>query len=1057
MKVKLTNHAKEVRRYSAIILGIGLLAGNPVNEAFAVPLRSKKMLLLEDIAVRGTIRDKTGPLPGVTVTLKADPSKKAVSNAEGNYSITVPKDGILVFSFVGYETVEQPVNGKATLNILMGESSTSLNEVVVIGYGSKQRQFLTGAVATVGSEIIESKPVTNAISALQGEVPGLTIQRSSGQPGTEGFELNVRGYSSTNGGNSPMVLIDGVSGSIDLLNPNDIESISVLKDASASIYGARAANGVIIVTTKKGKSGAPKITYNTNFASSKMTGMMESPTNLEMALMDNEANMHNGAAPMYTEDYLNRIRNNDPNPVDHPLYGGWKLFFTNTNWTEAIMEKGFQQQHNINVSGGGENSSYYLSGGFSDQQGVIKYADDGNQRYNLRLNYDYDFSKKIRLETKVSLENQRRTDLGGLGSWVLTEATFGMPNHPVYNADGQYFAQGGWGNALAQAQGAETAVYNKRNLNTNFKLSAELLKDLKLNLQTGINFTSDDNKDIAKSVPLYNWDGDLAYYTIANPGESSVAPFSAEKTYRNFTGYFQYNKSFGKHDLDIMGGASHEENDYEWFSARRDNFPSEDVWSINLGSSDNWSNGGGGDQWAISSLFSRIGYVFDNKYMLEGNLRYDGSSKFAANSRWGLFPSISAGWRISQENFFQGVDFVNDLKLRASYGQTGNQEEGVVGNYDYIQLINIGRVWPDQSYYPFGAGRPVQSAYLNGMKVSDDRTWETLINRNIGIDASMFNSKLSFSFDYFVKTNRNMLIPVTYPSVIGATPPFSNSGELKTWGFESSLGYRNKSGIFDYSVRLLMSDSQNKIVDYGGGDTYVPGLNKVREGYPVNTYFAYEFDGLIRSQQELDAYKQLGGVPEDIGIGDARFKDLNGDGVISAYGDNNDGDVRNVGSITPRYTYGLNLDTKVKNFDFGIFLQGVGKRTMFREGEYSMPWSDWWRQPARFYFGQTWNEDRPNAEMPKLSHGNIRYWNYQPSTLQKIDGAYVRLKNIQVGYTLPTSLMNKVSVSRARIYFSGQDLWEKHNVKGGWDPESNQWGFNYPFQRIYSFGLDVTF
>ena len=1048
MKIKLTNQARGVRRYSALILGISLLAGNPVCEAVAIPLKSKKVLQLEDIVVRGKISDKTGPLPGVTVTLKADPSKKAVSNGEGNYSITVPTDGILVFSFVGYETVERAVNSQATLNIEMGESSTALNEVVVIGYGSKQRQFLTGSVATVGSEVIASKPITNVVSALQGQVSGMAIQRSSGQPGTEGFDLNLRGYSSTNGGNSPLVLIDGVAGSLNLLNPDDVESITVLKDAAASIYGARAANGVLIVTTKKGKSGKPLISYSTNVATTKMTGMMKSPTNYEMALMDNEANIHNGAAPMYTEDYLNRIRNNDPNPIDHPIYGGWKLFFTNTDWIDATLEKGFQQKHNINISGGGESSSYFLSGGYSDQQGVIKNAEDNNKRYNLRLNYDYDFSKKVRLESKVSFENQRRTDLGGIGSWVLTEATFGMPNHPVYNADGQYFAQGGWGNAVAQTQGAETAVFSKRNLNSNFKLTAELLKDLKLNLQTGINFTSDNNKDIATSVPLYNWDGDLAYYTIANPTERSVSPYSSENTYRNFTGYLQYNKSFGKHDLDFMGGASHEENDLEWFSARRDNFLSEDVWSLNLGGTNNMSNNGGGDQWAISSLFSRIGYVFDNKYMLEGNLRYDGTSRFDSDSRWGLFPSISAGWRISEENFFEGVDFVNDLKLRASYGQTGNQEG--VGLYDYLQLINIGGA------YPFGAGGQVQSASLAGM-VASNRSWETLINRNIGIDVALFSSKVQFSFDYFNKTNRNLLIPVSYPSLLGSIAPFSNSGELKTWGFETSLGYKNKIGNFEYSVRALLSDSQNEVVDYGGADTYNLGLNFIREGYPLNTYFSYEFDGIIRTQQELDAYKQLQGVPSDIGIGDARFKDLNNDGTISLYGTTDDGDVRNAGSITPRYNYGLNLETKVKNFDFGVFLQGVGKRTLFREGEYSMPWTDWWRQPAQFYFGKTWNEDRPNGEYPRLSHGNIRWWNYQASTLQKINGAYVRLKNVQVGYTLPSSLMNRVSVSKARIYFSGQDLWEKHNVKGGWDPESDRWGFNYPFQRMYSFGLDVTF
>jgi hypothetical protein len=289
-----------------------------------------------------------------------------------------------------------------------------------------------------------------------------------------------------------------------------------------------------------------------------------------------------------------------------------------------------------------------------------------------------------------------------------------------------------------------------------------------------------------------------------------------------------------------------------------------------------------------------------------------------------------------------------------------------------------------------------------------------------------------------------MLIPVTYPGVLGAIAPFSNSGELKTWGFETSVGWSDKIGNVRYSAKIILSDAQSKVVDYGGKDTYVLGYNYIREGYPLNTYFAYVFDGVIRDQKQLDAYKQLGGVPSDIKIGDAMFRDLNGDGKISPYGDKagDDGDVINAGTLTPRYNFGLNLNVTYKNFDLGIFLQGVGKKTLFREGEYSIPWSDWWRQPPLFYYGKTWNEDRPDAPYPELSFGAIRYWNYQPSTLQKINAAYIRLKNLQVGYTLPAGLVKKLTITKARVYFSGQDIWELHDVKGGWDPEASRWGFN---------------
>jgi len=511
-----------------------------------------------------------------------------------------------------------------------------------------------------------------------------------------------------------------------------------------------------------------------------------------------------------------------------------------------------------------------------------------------------------------------------------------------------------------------------------------------------------------------------------------------------------------------MGGVSHEDFDLDSVRAGRGGFTSQDVWGLNTGSTGNMWTAGGGEQWALRSLFSRLSYGFRNKYLMDATLRYDGSSRFASSTRWGLFPGVSLAWRISEEPFARRkLGSFDNLKLRLSYGETGNQEG--VNLYDYLQLISIGRQWPYDPYYPFGDGRQEQSAYLSGM-VATNRTWETIATKNVGLDATLFSSKLDFTFDYFIKNNRDMLIPVKYPDLLGATAPFSNAGELRTRGFETTLGWKGAFGGVQYGARFSLSDAVNKVVNYGGQDTYVLGLNAVwdgniREGYPVNSYFGYVFDGLIRTQAELDAYKLIPGVPSDIGIGDARYKDVNGDGKISLYGDapGQDGDVVYLGNTSPRYTYGVNLDAKWRSFDLSVFLQGVGKRTLFREGDYRMPWSDWWRQPPLFYYGTTWNEDRPNAPYPRLTHGNIRFWNYQPSSMLAINAAYLRLKNLQVGYTLPTSLVGRFRASRARIYFSGFDLWEKHNVKGGWDPEATRNGFNYPFQRLYSFGMDISF
>jgi TonB-linked SusC/RagA family outer membrane protein len=681
----------------------------------------------------------------------------------------------------------------------------------------------------------------------------------------------------------------------------------------------------------------------------------------------------------------------------------------------------------------------------------VKYANDNNKLYNLRMNYDYNLTKGIRLESKLSFDHQHRSDIAGVGNWVIGEAIFGMPNHPVYTKDGKFFAQGGWSNAVAFAKEAPTSSYNTRNINANFKLIADIVSGLKLNVQAGTNYTAKNSTDMGKPVPLYQWDGTLAYYSIANPGQSWLEEQNGTVNYQNYNSYLQYNKKFaGRHDIDFMVGGSYEKNELKNTTAGRYNIVSDNVWDLNLGVGDMYSKGGA-NHWAIGSYFSRLGYVLDDKYMLEANLRFDGSSRFQlSDKRWGMFPGVSVGWRISKESFMQDISWINELKLRGSYGKVGNQDG--IGLYDFIQQINLGGV------YPFGAGRQDPAATLQGM-VAYNRTWETVVNKNVGVDATLLRNKLTFSFDYFNKINNDMLINVTYPSMLGATPPSSNAGELKTWGFETSLGWKDNVGDFQYSARVILSDAENKLVNLGGANTYTLGMNNTREGYPINSYFAYVFDGIIRTQKELDDYKKLEGVPSGIGIGDARFKDLNGDGKISLYSDKagTDGDVTYVGNTAPRYSYGINLGAKYKGFDFGVFFQGVGKRTLFRVGEYSMPWSDWWRQPPAFYYGKTWNEDRPNAEYPRLSFGDIRWWNYQPSTMQKINAAYVRLKNLQLGYSLPANLIRKVALTNARIYVSGQDLWEKHHVLGGWDPESADWGGNYPFQRYYSFGIDITF
>ncbi len=1053
LKVNLSYKNEALNTVLAEITNQVNLHFNRENNTIAISISPKQSTIPSNKPrkITGTIVDDNGdPIVGANIMVK-NTSNGTITDIDGNYSLEACGEDVLHITYIGYLAQDVKVGNNEKVNIRLKEDTQTLEEVVVVGYGVQKKTNLSGAVSKASSEIIEAKPATNLISALQGEIPGLLIQRASGQPGNEAFDLNVRGASSTNGGNAPLVLIDGIPGDLNLVNPQDVSQISVLKDAAASIYGARAAGGVVLITTKKGSKGAPTVSYSGNFALTKTTGLMEKPNAYEMAIMDNEANIHNGAVPIYTEEYLQRIRNNDPNPIDHPTLAGYKLFFTNTDWLGELIENGIQHKHNIAISGGSEKSNYYLSAGYSKQYGAIRYADDNNEKYNLRMNYDYQLTDWLKLNTKLALENQKRTDIGAMGAWVIGEAMYDMPNFPIYNADGNYFTQGGWANAIAWAKDGATATYKTREMNANFELVAHLMEGLTFNGQVGVRYQHNSDEDIAKAIPLYNWDNNIAYYTLAgNPEQSNVTRKSGETVYQNYTGYLSYNNTFGDHNVSAMAGLSYETEESDWFNAWRDNFLTDNLWNLNLGGTGNMSNGAGAEHWAIASMFSRIGYNYKHKYIVEANLRYDGSSRFAKNNRWRMFPGISASWRISEENFMKNNPIFDELKLRGSFGQTGNQEG--IRLYDYIQLLELAG-----STYPFGDGSQTQSIAM-GPLAGAGRTWEILNNSNIGIDMEFFNHRFGVSFDYFWKVNDNMLIPVTYPSMLGAIAPDSNSGKLRTKGFELTLKWADKvNKDFSYSVMFQLSDAVNKLIDYGGADTYNIGFNSVREGYPLNSYFAYVYDGVIRNQAELDEYKKLEGVPSDIGIGDAKFKDLNKDGKISTYGDGDDGDAIFAGSTAPRYTFGLNLNAQWKNFDIGAFFQGVGKRTMFREGEFAMPWSDWWRCPPKFYYGKTWNEDRQDAYYPRLTYGDVRHWNYQASTLQKINAAYLRLKNLQIGYSLPKSFLQKIKLERARVYVSGQDLFEIHNVDGGWDPESASNGYNYPFQRYYSVGVDITF
>ncbi|WP_439185392.1 SusC/RagA family TonB-linked outer membrane protein [Carboxylicivirga taeanensis] len=1000
-------------------------------------------------SVKGVVVDAKGePIPGVNIFDKQNPSNGVISGIDGSYSIELSNsNSVLVFSFIGFEEQEISVAGRKVINVTMAEQSIGLDEVVAIGYGSKKKVNLTGSVDAVTADVIESRPVSNTLDAIQGTMPGVVVTRGSGQPGGGGYNIKIRGSASVND-NNPLVLVDGIPGSLSTVNPNDIESFTVLKDASAAIYGARAAGGVVLITTKSGKKGKPTIRISSYGAIKKPLNIVEYPDMYEFALMDNEGKRNNGQPIFWTADRLEKIKNGAaPEIYPGDQSGNLYLFYGTTDWMNEVLGNGFQQNHNVNISGGGEYTNYLFSLGYLSEDGLIKNAPDKNERYNMRMNYSYRLFDRLTVDTRVAYEKELTKEVINLNR-VLAGAHDTPINFPVKTPKGNWFSQWGYANPAMIAKEGSPKVYDLNRLRTNIKLDLDIAEGLKLIGQSGIDFTIYDTKTEVRNLPQYFYSDVLSGYDWnTNPNWAENTFFKS--TYKNFSTMLEYKKLFSdKHDLGLMAGASHEEYDRERFGAKRDNFISNELFALNLGDTKNQTNWGDGYHWAIESLFSRFNYSFNSKYLFEAAFRYDGSSRFSPEERWGLFPSVSAAWRLSEENFIKNLGVFDNLKLRSSWGQTGNQEG--VDLYDYVQLIAISGI------YPFGNGEKAQKAYLDGM-VSKSRTWETVENLNFGLDATFLNSRMDMSFDYFIRTNKDMLIGVSLPKVLGDNPPFTNNGELEVKGWELSLGWNDKVKDFEYSAAFVVSDYKTEVVKLGGVDAAKEGWVKARQGYAMNSYFGYVFDGIIQTESELAEYKKLEGVPGYIGVGDAKYKDLNNDGKISLVDEEGkDADIKYLGTTDPRFNFGLNLNAKYKGFDLGVMLQGVGKRTSFFEGNAQIPFINFWNRPHKMYYETTWTPERTDAKYPRISQGDIRWWNYRRSTNTSVNTAYMRLKNLQIGYTLPKSIFTGTPIEKARIYFSGQDLWEIHSMPGGLDPEDNSYGTNYPFSRVFAFGVDIT-
>ena len=1068
-----------------IIKNNGLIYKIINNKVIAVTSAGEMM---QTIHLKGDVVDSTGnPLQGITITVQGLKSGTS-TDAHGHFEIEVPDNAVLEISSVGYQSQLVRVTRDMPLHIVLREATSGLDQVVVVGYGTKLKEAdLTGAVAKIDGEKLESRPVTGTLDALQGLVPGVAITRQSGQPGAQNYQLSIRGTSSING-NVPLVLIDGIPGDLSLINPQDIQDLTVLKDATAAIYGARAADGVILVTTKRGKrSSRPNVAYNFNLAV-KTPGMMKKATPTDhFVKMFNEANKNDGDPQTFSDSTLAKIASHDPGVGQGENWSlqSYPMFYQSRNWYGDLFKTALRPTHNVSISGGGENSTYVMSFGDTRDNGNIAFGDNASVRDNLRIDMQTNLLKNLKLDVSTAYDYLNIRQPSELND-AIDNGLKVFSYVPLKNPEGNYYGYQGYENPVQElTMGGNETITDSRWSN-NVKLDWEPIKGLVWTGQIGINLERYDDNAYDATNEEHNWDNSINSLIRNNPNSATYRNWSS--VYKNFSTYVNYGRLIGRHDIKLMAGASREKFTKEAEYMAGAAFTSNDIFPLylsdpsNLRAGDpvNWDD----DPWALESYFGRASYSYAGKYYLEGTLRKDGSSKFSPEKRWSeIYPSISAAWKISGEPFFRDLvpsNLVTLFKTRASWGKTGNQDIPTLGLFDYIQLINI------SGQYPIDGSTVSKMASLSGI-ASPDRTWETIETKDLGFDLVLLQSKLSLSFDVYRKNNNNMLVSVTYPSTLGASAPTSNAGSLLDKGWEFNGSWNSKIGAVRFNVGVILNYNTDIVANLQGQDVYNLGLTQARQGYPLDSYFGYK-GSVIRSQAQLDAYASKyagkGIVPATqpngyggLGVGDVMYQDVDGDGQITTYGDKtkgHNGDAVFLGSQIPKLTYSLTGGLKYKGFDFSFILQGTGNKYVWRgNGNFGVPLGEFWFQPLDYFYGKTYNPNNTNAEYPRLSNnGTIKGNNYQFSSIWLENTRYLRVKNLTVGYTFNGLQISKLKLRGVRVYVSGQDIFEL--AKGTWghmyDPEETYvppitadptntayYENNYPMYRAFSFGVNVNF
>lgn len=1085
------------------------LASSPAIQIAAAENANLSIQQQKGNTVQGTVIDQNGePVIGASVRVKGS-KNGTVTDLDGKFTLH-NANGPIEVSYIGYKTQTVKAAKGGNITVTLSEDASLLDDVVVVGYGQQKKASLTSAITQIkGDEVFKDRTVSSTAVALQGEIPGLTVTRTSTRPGSEGAAFQIRGDISVNGNSSPLIIIDGVTGSLNELNSmngNDIDNISVLKDASAAIYGSRAASGVILVTTKRGKEGKAHISYNGSISRT-INGIQAPMTSTSEWLdMFYEAQYRDASALTGSLD-PDVIHNNfnwwifnsfggptldtsdiDPETGNPTVYKGEKLFNalrsgkvltlqngnkverwdTNLDIMDALYGQATSQKHNVNISGADKKFGYNLSLGYESAQSQLKPAYDGQRKWSGRLNADYNATDDLKFSTNISYEKRNvqspSTDVGqgwmDQWFWALTNEngdpydTFSGSRNPL----GGLTKGGTYKYQLTTLRGNVSGTYD-------FK---KFVKGLTLTGNAAYKMVEQNSQTTKYKVQYYDW--------VGTETGNKQAPGSMEQENKrweniNLSALLNYQNTFAKyHNVAAMVGITAEQETYKGMKMGRYKGPMyegsglEDM-NVFIGGDNNTANGGK-SSWGLLSYLTRVSYNFDNRYSVEFLGRRDGSSKLSEAQRWKNFYSVSGYWRISGEKFMKSLTWLNDLKLRYNYGKTGSVEG--IGNYERYATISTGSTI-------LGINPSAHTTMWLGGMTSDQRTWETIDSHNFGLDFTFLNNRLSGSFDYFIKTNNGMFISVEYPQILGASAPKVNDGKFRARGWEFALNWRDKIGQVKYNVGVNLSDAWSEVMKLTNNEN-VPNAGKNSNrliGKPRNAIYVYQTDGLFQNQQEVDAYYEMyywnadhtgpkegnilpapgKQITNTLRPGARKVVDLNGDGKITR------DDIYYAGDAAPRLSFGFKAGLEWKGIDFSAFFQGIGKQKVLRSGYFYAPWVVNYVRQNNTFLGKTWTPENPTAEYAIASRdASFNNWNYANKDVSVQNNKYVRLKSLVVGYTLPQAWTSKAGLNKVRVYFSGDDLWEWTKVKDGYDPEYGEASNNtFPFSRQITFGLDLTF